>query len=192
MNNDRAWYNMLESMGMPNILHTACILANDDTDWYVVSSELEDGSIIILDQEKNYYHVEDGKEKHYIGNGLNNGELLLTIKYLKEKAKKKVEHIQAERQERRLMQLQNAEPFRLNNKWGLRIDGRVTVPPIYRSVRPPVGKYCAIEMNYSQWGVVALDGTVMVAPQYADIEISTQGVVTGIRVTGSKEEIRLP
>lgn len=63
MNNDRAWYNMLESMGMPNILHTACILANDDTDWYIVSSELEDGSIIILDQEKNYYHVEDGKEK---------------------------------------------------------------------------------------------------------------------------------
>ena len=66
------------------------------------------------------------------------------------------------------------------------------MPPIYRSIKEPVGKYCAIEKNYRQWGVMALDGTMMVAPKYSNIDITTQGIVTGTKVTGSKEQIRLP
>ena len=195
MNNDTEWRRMLESMGKPSILHTACILANDDTDWYIVSSTLEDGSIIILDCEKNYYHAEDGREKCYIGNEQNDGEvkkLISAIRQLREKASRKVERIQAEKQKERLAQLQNAEPFRANNKWGLRLDGRVIVPPIYRSIKEPVGNYCAVEKNYRQWGVMALDGMMMVEPKYSDIEISTQGIVIGTKVTGSKEQVRLP
>ena len=186
---------MLEGMGKPSILHTACILANDDTNWYIVSSTLEDGCIIILDREKNYYHVEDGREKRYIGNEQNDGEmikLISAIRQLREKASRKVERIQAEKQKERLAQLQNAEPFRANNKWGLRLDGRVIVPPIYRSIKEPVGDYCAVEKNYRQWGVMALDGMMMVEPKYSDIKISTQGIVIGTKVTGSKEQVRLP
>lgn len=195
MNYDVAWFRLLESIGVPNVLHSACILANDDTDWYIVNSKLEDGSIVILDRNKNYYHVEVGKEKRYIGNGQNDGEiqnLISTIKRLAEKARGKVEHIQAEKQKNRLMLLKDAKPFSSNNKWGLMLDERVIVPPIYRTVRYPVGKYCAIEKNYRQWGVVALDGTMMVEPKYADIEISAQGIVTGTKVTGNKERIKLP
>lgn len=195
MHNDANWYRILESIGKPNIFHTACILANDDTDWYIVSSKLRDGSIIILDRKKNYYHVEDGKEKRYIGNEQNVSELLKlisVIKQLSETIKKKAERIQSDKQQERLIQLQNAEPFRSNNKWGLMLDGQVIVPPIYRTVRYPVGKYCAIEKNYRQWGVMALDGTIMVEPKYSDIEINMQGIITVTKVTGSKEQIKLP
>lgn len=195
MNNDPDWYRMQESMGKPTILYSACILADDDTDWYIVNSVLEDGSIIILDSKKNYYHVEDGKEKRYIGNEQDDGEiikLISAINRLRAKVRTSAERMQAERQQRRLVQLLDAEPFCSNNKWGLRLDGRIIVPPIYRTVRCPVGKYCAIEKNYSQWGVVALDGTVVVEPKYSDIEISTQGIVTVTKVTGSKELLRLP
>ena len=195
MNNDADWCRMLRGIGKPNILHTACILANDDTDCYIVSSTLEDGSIIILDRKKNYYHVKDGRKKRYIGNEQNDGEmqkLISVIRQLRDRAAKKVERRKAEKQKERLTQLQNAEPFSSNNKWGLRLGGRVIVPPIYRSIKEPVGYYCAIEKNYGQWGVVALDGTMMVEPKYSDIEISTQGIVTGTKVTGTKEQMRLP
>ena len=47
MNNDAEWRRLLKSIGKPNILHTACILANDDTSWYIVSSTLEDGTMNI-------------------------------------------------------------------------------------------------------------------------------------------------
>lgn len=77
-------------------------------------------------------------------------------------------------------------------RWGLKVGDRVTVPPIYRNIKLPVGKYCAVEKNYSQWGVVALDGTIMVEPQYSDIEISMSGIVIGTKVTGSKEQLKLP
>ena len=139
--------------------------------------------------------MEDGKEKRYIGNEQNDGEiikLISAVSQLREKVSKKVERIQAEKQKERLIQLQNAKPFCSNNKWGLRLDGRVIVPPIYRNVKNPVGDYCAVEKNYRQWGVIALDGTIMIEPKYSDIEISTQGIATGIKVTGSKEQIRLP
>jgi len=195
MSNDTNWCHILEGMGKPNILHTACILANDDTDWYIVNLKLKDSSIIILDRGKNYYHVENGKEKRYIGNEQNDGEvlkLISVIRQLRERASRKVERRRAERQAERLRQLQDAEPFCSNNKWGLRKDNQVIVPPVYRSIKEPVGKYCVIEKSYRQWGVMALDGTMMVEPKYSDIEISTKGIVTGTKVTGSKEQIRLP
>ena len=32
------------------------------------------------------------------------------------------------------------------------------VPPVYRSVKSPVGRYCAIEAYPGIWGVMAIDG----------------------------------
>ncbi len=194
MNNDAEWRRMLESMGKPNILHTACVLANDDTSWYIVSSTLEDGSIIILDCEKNYYHVEDGREKRYIGNEQNDGEvkkLISAIRQLREKVSRKVERIQAEKQKERLAQLQNAEPFRSNNKWGLRLDGRVIVPPIYRSIKEPVGDYCAVELSPQRWGVIQLDGKLIVDTCYHDVDIGKNGTARITVFPGKTRKVKL-
>ena len=185
---------MLEGMGKPSILHTACILANDDTNWYIVSSTLEDGCIIILDREKNYYHVEDGREKRYIGNEQNDGEmikLISAIRQLREKASRKVERIQAEKQKERLAQLQNAEPFRANNKWGLRLDGRVIVPPIYRSIKEPVGDYCAVELGPQRWGVIQLDGKLIVDTCYHDVDIGKNGTARITVFPGKTRKVKL-
>ena len=98
----------------------------------------------------------------------------------------------AKRRLRLLEKPYEAHPFRSGMKWGLKVGERITVPPIYRSMRLPVGKYCAVEKNYGQWGVVALNGTLMIEPKYADIEINPQGIVIGTKVTGRKERMKLP
>ena len=41
----------------------------------------------------------------------------------------------------------------------------------YRKILPPVGYYCAYEENACQWGVMALDGKVVV-PQLESAEYS--------------------
>lgn len=98
-----------------------------------------------------------------------------------------------QRKKREILDLSDAAvPFRSGMRWGLRVGERITVPPIYRNVKSPVGRYCAVEKNYGQWGVIALDGTLMVEPRYSDIEINIQGIVTGTKITGSKVSVKLP
>lgn len=194
MNYDADWYDMLESMGKPNVFHYACILVNDDTDWYIVYTRHDDGSIIIMDCNKNYYYVEQGKKKRYIGNEQNDDEirnLKYAIKQLGEKARRKTEHTQAEKQRKRLMQLQNAEPFQMNNKWGLRLDGRVIVPPIYRSIKEPVGNYCAVEQSPQRWGVILLDGKVIVDTCYYEVDIKKNGTANLTVFPGKTIKVKL-
>ena len=76
-------------------------------------------------------------------------------------------------------------------KWGLKVGNRVTIPPIYRNIQMPVGKLCAVEMNYSQWGVVAVDGTVLIEPRYPEVAIDDNGTVMLTSVTGKKEIINV-
>ena len=194
MNYDAGWYDMLNNMGKLSIFHHACILANDDTDWYIIYTWLGDGSIIVFDRNNNYYYVEDGKEKRYIGNEQNDGEiikLISAVSQLREKVSKKVERIQAEKHKERLIQLQNAEPFCSNNKWGLRKDGRVIVPPIYRNVKNPVGDYCAVEQSPRRWGVIQLDGKVVVDTCYQNVDIKKNGTANLTVYPGKTINVKL-
>ena len=102
--------------------------------------------------------------------------------------------LDTEKKEKRLRLLDksgDAVPFRSGMKWGLKIGGRVTVPPVYRNVRPPVGRYCAVEKNYRQWGVIAIDGTMLVEPKYQEIDIGNNGMAVLTFVTGEKVSVRL-
>ena len=194
MNYDAGWYDMLENMGKLSVFHHACILANDDTDWYIIYTWLGDGSIIIFDCDKNYYYVEDGKEKRYIGSEQDNEEILKLkseIKRLCEKAKKKEEREQTEKQRKQLMQLRDVEPFRSGDKWGLRLDGRVIVPPIYRSIKNPVGNYCAVELYPQQWGVIQIDGKVIVDTCYHDVDIKKNGTANLTVFPGKTMKLKL-
>ena len=194
MNYDAGWYDMLESMGKLSVFHHACILANDDTDWYIIYTWLGDGSIIIFDSNKNYYYVENGKKKRYIGSEQDNEEILKLkseIKRLNEKAKKKEEREQTEKQRKRLMQLRDVEPFRSGDKWGLRLDGRVIVPPIYRSIKNPVGDYCAVELYPQQWGVIQTDGRVVVDTCYQNVDIKKNGTANLTVYPGKTIKVKL-
>ena len=194
MNYDAGWYDMLNNMGKLSIFHHACILANDDTAWYIIYTWLGDGSIIIFDCDKNYYYVEDGKEKRYIGSEKDNEEILKLkseIKRLGEKAKKKEEREQTEKQRKQLMQLRDVKPFCSNDKWGLELDGRVIVPPIYRNIKNPVGDYCAVELYPQHWGVIQIDGKVIVDTCYHDVDIKKNGTANLTIFPGKTMKLRL-
>lgn len=105
-----------------------------------------------------------------------------------ERAKREAE---SER-ERRMVLLVTAEPFRMGNKWGLKNKGRIVVPPIYRQVRQPVGKYCAIEVCPGVWGVMAVDGRVEVEARYEDVVIHADGTVELTIRPGMVVRKRLP
>ena len=162
-----------------------CILADDEDEYYGFCGELVDGSIVIADEKGNYYHVMDGMEKRYIA-----CEHLKTtaedfdaaVSRLKAEAEvraaKMIEDHQREKEKKQqilLAKIQDAVPFQSGLKWGLRAGSRVIVPPVYRNIQKPVGNYCAVEANPRQWGIIRLDGKVVVEARYTDVEISNGG-----------------
>lgn len=176
----------------------ACLLEGDHDNFYWMRHRLADGSIIITDGEGRYYHAASGNKKEYIGcrattqeeNECN--EKIGQIAIRAEKTRQQFEHEKAAQRQRLLDKQDEATPFRSGMKWGLKVGGHVTVPPIYRNIKSPVGRYCAVEKNYSQWGVISLDGTLVIEPKYSDIEINAHGTATGTKVTGNKEHVKLP
>ena len=61
-------------------------------------------------------------------------------------------------------------PFQIGNKWGLKLDGRIVVPAIYRKINEPVGKYCAVELYPGSWGVMAVDGKMEIDAKYEGVD----------------------
>ena len=91
----------------------------------------------------------------------------------------------------RLAAMQEAEPFKSGLKWGLRLGGRVIVPPIYRNIAAPVGNYCAFEGSPQQWGVIMLDGSVVVEARYSSVEISEGGTASLTVIPGKTKTVDL-
>ena len=38
-----------------------------------------------------------------------------------------------------------------------------------------MGNYCAVEANPRQWGIIMLDGKVVIEPRYTHVEINSNG-----------------
>lgn len=172
-----------------------CLFSGDYETFYWIYSKLADGSIIVTDSKGMCYHAVAGKGRKYIGcfDSDTAGERCLAEIHRITKHADDTCRLMEQRKKREILDLSDAAvPFRSGMRWGLRVGERITVPPIYRNVKSPVGRYCAVEKNYGQWGVIALDGTLMVEPRYSDIEINIQGIVTGTKITGSKVSVKLP
>ena len=165
----------------------ACVLAGDEEEVYWCCGRLADRSIVVMDGNGNYYHVEKGKEKRYIAcNTPRPGEedFHTVMERLKEEAGRRAgiaqrKQLQEEEQKRlkRLEEIRDALPFRMGMKWGLKLGERIIVPPKYRKILPPVGYYCAYEENACQWGIMALDGKVVVEARYQKVDIECNGTV---------------
>ena len=132
-----------------------CILSGDYEDYYAFCGSLADGSIVVADKAGRYFHAEAGKAKRRIASeepGGGSGDFKAAVTRLKAEADARATEATAalrRKQERqrtdRLAAMQEAEPFKSGLKWGLRLGGRVIVPPIYRNIAAPVGNYCAFE-----------------------------------------------
>ena len=179
----------------------ACVLEGDDEEVYWCCGCLADRSIVVMDGEGNYYHVEKGKGKRYIAcNAPKAGEadFASVVEGLRKEAGRRAESVQRERQQneeekrrKRLEEIKDVLPFRMGMKWGLKWGDRIVVPPCYRNICIPVGGYCAFEGNACQWGVMALDGKVVVEARYQKVEIEKDGTVHLTIIPGKVKTINL-
>lgn len=178
-----------------------CLLENEEEEFYRLCETFADGSIIIVDSLGNYYHAKKGKEKQYIAreNPASEEETPDTvIPRLKKKAEIQAErkrHVRRQEQQRkrekRLVDLKRAQPFQSGIKWGLKIGQRIVVPPMFRRIHPPIGYYCAFESNPFQWGIMALDGQVVVEARYWHVELHEDDTACLTIVPGKKKTVKL-
>lgn len=164
-----------------------CLLKGDEERYYSMCRKLEDGSIVVADRDGRMYHVTvDGKKERLEG-----GDGRTLIDRLEEETRNRLEVEEESRKMQIRTAYKEAIPYKAGVKWGLKVGNKVTIPPIYRKVQPPVGEYCAVEMNYGQWGVIGIDGTIWVEPKYPEVSVEENGTVVLTSVTGKKRNIQL-
>ena len=145
---------------------------------------LPDGRAVITDEEGKLYHVTPMGGK--VGM-----EDIAAIDRLEQQIIKELEAEEARKKQGIYEDCLNAVPYQAGLKWGLKVGKRITVPPIYRCVQHPIGKYCVVEKNYSQWGIIAIDGTILVEPKYPKVSIEKNGTALLTQVTGKQMTIKL-
>ena len=183
------------------VYDSVCMLANDFETYYHFCGQLADMSIVIEDLEGRYYLVEEGKGKRYIARedaktGDENFDTVtarLKTEAERRAAERKTKEKQDKEKERkdRLERMRTAVPFKSGLKWGLKLDDRIIVPPIYRNMQKPVGNFCAVETSPRQWGVIMLDGKVVIEARYLKVEINDNGTACLTVFPGKTKTVKL-
>ena len=177
-----------------------CFLRGDYEHVYWKCATLRCGCIVVMDSKQDYYLVDSNLKKTYIGcnNPKNENEDLHIVmprlgkKYydemmLQEKKKEASEMILLHEKS----VAGHVELYQAGKKWGIKVDGRVVVPPLYRSIAQPVGAYCAFEEIPKYWGIMTLKGKVIVDAKYEKVEIRDGGIAVVTDITGKTQTIHL-
>lgn len=177
-----------------------CFLRNDYEHVYWLCANLYGRNIVVMDSKQDYYLVDSNMKKTYIGcnNPKNENEDLKVVmprlgkKYYHEMMLQKKE---METSEMLLLheksEAGHVELYQAGKKWGVKIDGKVIVPPLYHSIAQPVGAYCAFEKIPRHWGVMTLKGKVIVDAKYEKVEIRDNGIAMVTNFTGETQTINL-
>ena len=177
-----------------------CFLRNDYEHVYWLCAVLYGDCIVVMDSKQDYYLVDSNLKKTYIGcnNPKNEKEDLNVVmprlgkKYYKEAMLQKKE---MEASEMLLLheksEAGHVELYQAGKKWGVKVDGKVIVPPLYCSIAQPVGAYCAFEQVPRHWGVMTLKGKVIVDAKYEKVEIRDNGIAVVTGITGKTQTINL-
>ena len=177
-----------------------CFLRGDYEHVYWMCATLRCGCIVVMDSKQDYYLVDSYLKKTYIGcnNPKNENEDLHIVmprlgkKYydemmLQEKKKEANEMLLLHEKS----EAGHVELYQAGKKWGIKVDGRVVVPPLYRSIAQPVGAYCAFEEIPRYWGIMTLKGKVIVDAKYEKVEIRDGGIAVVTDITGKTQTIYL-
>ena len=200
----QVWYYYEGSEGKMRMSHeesrNVCFLRNDYEHVYWLCAILYGERIVVMDSNQDYYLVDSSLKKTYIGcnNPKNENEDLNFVmprigkKYYQEAMlqKKKMEASELlllhEKSE-----AGHVELYQAGKKWGLKVDGKVIVPPLYHHIALPVGAYCAFEQIPRHWGVMTLKGKVIVDAKYEKVEIRDNGIAVVTGITGKTQTIKL-
>ena len=177
-----------------------CFLRNDYEHVYWLCAVLYGEHIVVMDSKQDYYLVDSNLKKTYIGcNNPKNKEE--DLQYVMPRLGKKYYHeamLQKKKMEASEMLLLHekseaghVELYQAGKKWGVKVDGKVIVPPLYHCIAQPVGAYCAFEEIPRHWGVMTLKGKVIVDAKYEKVEIRDNGIAVVTGITGKTQTINL-
>ena len=200
----QVWYYYEGSEGKMRMGHeesrNVCFLRNDYEHVYWLCAILYGERIVVMDSKEDYYLVDSNLKKTYIGcnQPKNENEDLNFVmprigkKYYQEAMLQKKE---MEASELLLLheksEAGHVELYQAGKKWGLKVDGKVIVPPLYHHIALPVGAYCAFEQIPRHWGVMTLKGKVIVDAKYEKVEIRDNGIAVVTGITGKTQTIKL-
>lgn len=177
-----------------------CFLRNDYKHVYWLCAVLYGDCIVVMDSKQDYYLVDSSLKKTYIGcNQPKNKEE--DLQYVMPRLGQKFYHeamLQKKEMEASEMLLLHekseaghVELYQAGKKWGVKVDGKVIVPPLYHCIAQPVGAYCAFEEIPRHWGVMTLKGKVIVDAKYEKVEIRDNGIAVVTGITGKTQTINL-
>ncbi len=177
-----------------------CFLRNDYEHVYWLCAVLYGERIVVMDSKEDYYLVDSNLKKSYIGcnHPKNENE---DLNFVMPRLGKKYYHeamLQKKEMEANEMLLLHekseaghVELYQAGKKWGVKVDGKVIVPPLYCSIAQPVGAYCAFEEIPRHWGIMTLKGKVIVDAKYEKVEIRDNGIAVVTGITGKTQTINL-
>ena len=177
-----------------------CFLRNDYEHVYWLCSVLYGERIVVMDSKEDYYLVDSNLKKTYIGCNHPKNEkedLNVVMPHLGKKYYHEAMLQKKEMEENEMLLLHekseagHVELYQAGKKWGVKVDGKVVVPPLYCSIAQPVGAYCAFEEIPRHWGVMTLKGKVIVDAKYEKVEIRDNGIAVVTGITGKTQTINL-
>ena len=177
-----------------------CFLRNDYEHVYWLCANLCGDGIVVMDSKQDYYLVDSNLKKTYIGCNQPKNENE-DLNFVMPRLGKKYYHemmLQKKKMEANEMLLLHekseaghVELYQSGKKWGVKVDGKVIVPPLYHRIAQPVGAYCAFEQIPRHWGVMTLKGKVIVDAKYEKVEIHDNGIAVVTGITGKTQTINL-
>ena len=200
----QVWYHYEGGEGKMRMSYeesrNVCFLRNDYEHVYWLCAVLYGDCIVVMDSKQDYYLVDSNLKKTYIGcNNPKNKEE--DLQYVMPRLGKKYYHeamLQKKEMEASEMLLLHekseaghVELYQAGKKWGVKVDGKVIVPPLYCSIAQPVGAYCAFEEIPRHWGIMTLKGKVIVDAKYEKVEIRDNGIAVVTGITGKTQTIKL-
>ena len=177
-----------------------CFLRGDHTHVYWLCADLYDSGIVVMDSHEDYYYVDSNLKKTYIGCNQPKTEsenLMVAMPRLGKQVYNMEMQRRKKQEEQELLLMQekseagHVELYQAGKKWGVKVDGKVIVPPLYCSIAQPVGAYCAFEEIPRHWGVMTLKGKVIVDAKYEKVEIRDNGIAVVTGITGKTQSINL-
>ena len=177
-----------------------CFLRGDHIHVYWLCADLYDSGIVVMDSHEDYYFVDSSLKKTYIGCNQPKTEsenLMVAMPRLGKLVYEREMQRRKKQEEQELLLMQeksesgHVELYQAGKKWGVKVDGKVIVPPLYHSIAQPVGAYCAFEQIPRHWGVMTVKGKVIVDAKYEKVEIRDGGIAVVTDITGKTQTIHL-
>ena len=128
----------------------------------MLCADLYDSGIVVMDSHEDYYFVDSSlkkdlyrlqstqnRKREFDGCDATVGKLV----YEREMKRRKKQEGTGVGAMHEKSEAGHVELYQAGKKWGVKIDGKVIVPPLYCSIAQPVGAYCAFEQVPRHWGV---------------------------------------